>query len=136
LKHRGGAVKEWIAFEEGRYLAEDAFLVTPVNKAVRITSAIVTVYLARSGVKHLRGSGLVRPFLLVELGDDSDHMDLILDFGGEHKYRLRQPEVKAGKVFAPDVQSRLQFHPRTPWEKLDLHEFEEWIARLTFLDIP
>ena len=134
--HRGAAVEEWISFEEGRYLAEEAFLVTPLDKAVRIKRAIVTVYLARSGIKHLRGSGLVRPFLLVELGDDSDQMDLILDFGGEHKYRLRQPEVKAGKVFAPDVQSRLQFHPRTPWTKIDLHAFEEWVARLNFLQLP
>ena len=129
-------MKEWIPFEEGRYLAEDAFMVTPQNKAVRIASTIVKVYQARSGIKHLRGSGLVRPFLLVELGDDSDQMDLILDFGDEHKYRLRQPEVKAGKVFAPDVQSRLQFHPREPWQSLTVQAFEELVSRIEFLTIP
>ena len=37
----GVMMKEWIPFEEGRYLAEDAFMVTPQGKAVRIATTII-----------------------------------------------------------------------------------------------
>jgi hypothetical protein len=76
----------------------------------------------------------VRNALLVRLLDDAEDLDLLLDLGGEYTYRMRRPSIQGGKVFAPGVQSFLQFAPQSPWEALAEAEFNSLIARIRILD--
>ena len=70
---------------------------------------------------------------MVELLDDSDDLDLLLDFGDEYKYLLKVPNLQSGKVFSPDVKSVLQFTPQTPWQQLLPDEFNNLLSRLRIL---
>jgi hypothetical protein len=70
---------------------------------------------------------------LVKLLDEHDEIDLVLDLGAEFKYRLKDPILKGGKVFSPDVKSTLQFLPKEPWTQIQEGEFEAIHSRLNFL---
>ncbi|MBL7179912.1 MAG: hypothetical protein ISS65_06835 [Desulfobacterales bacterium] len=126
-------LSEWILFEDASYLVERAFIVAPDNTAVALEKALITINTGKKGKKHLSGSGLVRNELLVELLEESDELDLILDLGGEFKYRLKTPKISAGKVFSPKVKSTLQFAPTSPWDQIPESEFEKLLSRLKFL---
>jgi hypothetical protein len=123
-------MENWIPFAEGEYLVDEALLVTADRKAVRLEEVIVEVYSDRRGQRYLKGRGRVRNVLMVELLDDSDNLDLLLDFGQEFKYRLKDPILQGGKVFAPDVKSVLQFTPQNPWQQIPPAEFENLLSRL------
>jgi hypothetical protein len=123
-------MENWIPFTEGEYLVDEALLVTAGRKAVRLEEVIVEVYSDRQGQRYLKGRGRVRTVLLVELLDDSDNLDLLLDFGEEFKYRLQDPILQGGKVFAPDVKSVLQFTPQNPWQQIPPAEFKNLLSRL------
>ena len=123
-------MENWIPFAEGEYLVDQALLVTAGRKAVRLEDVIVEVYSDRRGQRYLKGRGRVRNVLMVELLDDSDNLDLLLDFGEEFKYRLKEPILQGGKVFAPDVKSVLQFTPQNPWQQIPPAEFENLLSRL------
>jgi hypothetical protein len=123
-------MENWIPFAEGEYLADQAWLVAADRKAVRLEEVIVEVYSDRRGQRYLKGRGRVRNVLMVELLDDSDNLDLLLDFGEEFKYRLKEPILQGGKVFAPDVKSVLQFTPQNPWQQIPPAEFENLLSRL------
>lgn len=127
---------EWVPFADGEYLVERAFLVAPDGSAVPVTQSVIDVFTDAHGRRQLRGWGNIRNVLLVELLDDHDAIDLLLDLGQEFKYRLPTPELKAGKVFSPDVVSTLQFAPHTAWEQVAQDEFETLIAHLTILSLP
>ena len=43
---------DWIPFEEGKYLVEQAFLVTPENAAVALGNPYIEVFTSRSGKKR------------------------------------------------------------------------------------
>jgi len=126
-------MENWIPFAEGEYLVERAWVLADDRKAVCLEDVIVEIYADGRGMRHLRGRGRVANILLVELLDDSDDLDLLLDFGEEFKYRLKAPNLQGGKVFAPDVKSVLQFTPRTPWQQIPPGEFEALCARLQIL---
>lgn len=121
---------DWIPFEEGKYLVEQAFLVTPENEAVALGNPYIEVFTGRSGKKMMNGGCLVLNVLMIELLEDHDDLDIILDLGGEFKYLLRAPDIQGGKVFSPDVKSSLRFTPRAPWEKLPEAEFDNRLSRL------
>jgi hypothetical protein len=123
-------MENWIPFAEGEYLVDQALLVTAGRKAVRLEDVIVEVYSDRRGQRYLKGRGRVRNVLMVELLDDSDNLDLLLDFGEEFKYRLQEPILQGGKVFAPDIKSVLQFTPQNPWQQIPPAEFENLLSRL------
>jgi hypothetical protein len=123
-------MENWIPFAEGEYLVDEALLVTDGRQAVRLEEVIVEVYSDRQGQRYLKGRGRVRNVLLVELLDDSDNLDLLLDFGEEFKYRLKDPILQGGKVFAPDVKSVLQFTPQNPWQQIPPAEFKNLLSRL------
>jgi hypothetical protein len=126
-------MSDWIPFEDASYLAEQAFIVAPDDSAVALEETIVTIDTGKGGKKHLSGSGLVRNILLVELLEENDDFDLLLDLGAEFKYRLLKPKITAGKVFAPDVKSRLQFAPISPWRQIPESEFAKLLGKLKFL---
>jgi hypothetical protein len=65
--------------------------------------------------------------------EQNDDLDLILDLGDEFKYRMNAPRISAGKVFAPDVKSTLQFYPIAPWHQIPESDFEELLGRLKIL---
>jgi hypothetical protein len=126
-------MKNWIPFTEGEYLVDRALLVAADHKAVCVEDVIVEVYSGRQGQRYLKGRGRVRNVLMVELLDDSDNLDLLLDFGEEFKYRLKEPSLQGGKVFSPNVKSVLQFTPQTAWQQIPPAEFENLLSRLRIL---
>jgi hypothetical protein len=126
-------MSNWIPFENASYLAEQAFLIAEDHTAVALEKTAITVYTGKGGKQHLKGSGLVRNVLVVELSEEKDDLDLILDFGNEFKYRLTAPKITAGKVFAPDVKSTLQFVPTSPWQQIPESSFGELLGKIKFL---
>ena len=126
-------MKDWIPFENATYLAEQAFLVAADNNAALLEQTIINVYTGSGGKRSLSGTGLVRNILLVELLEENDDLDLILDFGGEFKYRLKTPELSAGKVFSPNIKSSIQFTPTAPWHQIPESEFDVFLSQLNFL---
>jgi len=123
----------WIPFTEGEYRVEQALLVAGEDRAVSVEDVIVEVYSDRRGQRYLRGRGRVRNILMVELLEDTDDLDLLLDFGEEFKFLLKVPILKVGKVFSPDVKSTLQFIPKIPWHQIQQAEFEDILSRLRIL---
>jgi len=123
----------WIPFAEGEYLVEMALLVAENQAAVMVDDVIVEVYADQRGLRYLNGQGRIRNALMVELLDDSDDLDLLLDFGDEYKYMLKVPNLQAGKVFSPDVKSILKFTPRTAWRQLSQDEYDGLLSRLRIL---
>ena len=63
----------------------------------------------------------------------SDDLDLLLDFGDDFKFLLKEPNLQAGKVFAPDARSVLQFFPKTPWEQIPPDAFADLMNGLNIL---
>ena len=123
----------WIPFSDGEYLVEQALLLGCQDRAVSVEGVIVEVYSDRQGQRYLRGRGRVRNILMVELLEDSDELDLLLDFGEEFKFLLKEPNLQVGKVFSPDVKSALQFTPKIPWRQIQQTEFGEMLSRLHIL---
>ena len=126
-------MNNWIPFAEGEYLVEQAVLVAGEHSAVSVEDVIVEVYSDQRGQRYLRGRGLVRNILMVELLEDSDDLDLLLDFGEEFKFLLKEPNLQVGKVFSPDVKSALQFTPQIPWRQIQQTEFGDLMSRLQIL---
>jgi hypothetical protein len=128
-------MENWIPFEEGEYLVDQAFLVAPDNSAVELNDTVVKIYRGPKGKYQMNGTGLVRNVLLVELLENCDDVDLVLNLGEEFKYIIKTPVLKAGKVFAPDVKAMLQFFPCKAWEKIPQAEFENLLSQLKFLSV-
>jgi hypothetical protein len=126
-------MNNWLPFSEGEYLVEQALLVTADDSAVEVEDVVVEIYADRRGLRYLNGRGRVRNILMIKLLDDSDDLDLLLDFGAEFKYLLKEPNLQAGKVFSPDVKSVLRFTPQNPWRQIPQTEFEDLLSRLRIL---
>ena len=71
----------WIPFAEGEYLVDQALLVADNRNAMCVEDVIVEVYADQRGRRYLKGRGRIRNMLMVELLDDSDDLDMLLDFG-------------------------------------------------------
>ena len=123
----------WIPFAEGEYLVNQAFLVAPDGSAAALENTIIEVYLNRQGQRYLKGRSRIRNMVIIELLEENDDLDLVLDFGEEFKYCLKQPELQAGKVFAPDAKSTFWFTPISSREQIPPNEFEELLSRLKLL---
>ena len=121
---------QWIPFTEGEYLVDQAYLLAADDSAAALENVIVEVYSDRRGIRHLKGHCRVRNMLMIELLEDNDDLDLLLDFGDEFKYRLKAPELNAGKVFSPSAKSTLWFAPSIPWEQIPEKDFVELVSRL------
>ncbi|WP_373501686.1 hypothetical protein [Desulfococcus sp.] len=124
---------EWVPFENGEYIVLEAFLMTPDHKAAGIEKAYIEVSTGPGGRKRVMGKGLIQPFSIVTLHEEHDAIDLVVDLGGEFKYRLKEPVLKSGKVFSPDINSLVQFFPSRPWEQISREEFHEIRKDLNFL---
>ncbi|MGD9321836.1 MAG: hypothetical protein PVH99_17820 [Desulfobacteraceae bacterium] len=124
---------EWIPFKEGDYIVEQAFLLAPDHSGVLLDDAVIRVFQDKRGQRQMNGSCRVINALLVKLLDDHNEIDLVLDLGAEFKYLLKDPILKGGKVFSPDVKSTLQFLPKEPWTKIQEGEYEALYSRLNFL---
>lgn len=126
-------MEQWVPFGEGEYIVEEAFLATPDNTGLDLEKGVIEVFQDAAGQRHLRGHARVRPYYMVQLMEENDTVDLILDLGGDFKYRLPQPLLRAGKVFSPDVKAVLQFSPTAPWEQLSETAYDQMRRRITFL---
>jgi hypothetical protein len=124
---------EWIPFKEGDYIVEEGFLLAPDESAVLLEDAVIRVYQDKRGQRQMNGSCRVINALLVKLLDDHNEIDLVLDLGAEFKYLLKDPILKGGKVFSPDVKSTLQFLPKEPWTQIEEGDYEALYSRLNFL---
>ncbi len=114
-------------------MVEQALLIAGEDRAVLVEKVIVEVYSDKQGQRYLRGRGRVRNILMVELLEDSDDLDLLLDFGEEFKFLLKAPNLQVGKVFSPDVKSALHFIPKNPWHQVQHADFEDIMSRLHIL---
>lgn len=126
--------QNWIPFEEGEYIVVGAYLTTKDGSAVKVDEGYIEIYKGPKGGRRLRGSGMVRPALMVELHEENEEIDLLLDLGGKYKYRLENPAIHSGKVFAPDVNALFQFYPSSPWEKISEAEHRELVEGLHVLN--
>ena len=126
-------MENWITLGEGEYLVDQALLVATDDRAVAVDNVVVEVYEDQRGHRHLKGRGRIRNILMIELLEDSDDLDLLLDFGDEFKFMLKEPILQAGKVFSPDARSVLQIIPQTPWQQIPPTEFDDLRSRLRLL---
>lgn len=124
---------EWILFGEGLYRVERAVLLSKGGNGVEVEEAVIEVREDPRSGRRLRGRGRVRNVLLVQLLDEGEDPDLVLDLGGEFKYRLNRPEIQGGKVFTPGIKSFIQFLPRQPWEQVPEAEFNALMSRARIL---
>ena len=129
----GESMNEWISFEEGRYLAQRALLLAVDERAVVLEETIIEIAEGPGGKRRLSGRGRASNALMVELLEEGYELDLLLDFGGEFKFRLRAPAIQGGKVFAPGVKSFVQFVPRSPWEPVAEADFNSLMTRVRIL---
>ena len=127
-------MENWIPFTEGEYIVDQAFLIAPDERALAIENAVIEIFSSAEGRRHLKGSGRIQNILLVELLEDSDDLDLVLDLGDEFQYRLRKPELQAGKFFAPDAKSSIQFKPSEPWVQIPPADYAKLISRINRID--
>ncbi len=125
---------DWIPFNEGEYWVKQAYIVSPGGAAVALEQPYIEVAKMPSGNRQLIGRGLVYNLLVVELLEDGEDLDILLDLGGDFKYHLAQPHISAGKVFAADTKSTLQFTPAGPWDALDVEGFNTRLAGLKRID--
>jgi hypothetical protein len=125
---------DWIPFEEGEYWVEQAYIVASEGGAVALEKPYIEVAKGPNGKRYLVGKGLVLNLLVVELLEDSDELDILLDLGGDFKYRLAKPRISAGKVFAADVKSTLQFSPVEPWVLVSVEAFQAQLDALKRID--
>jgi hypothetical protein len=126
-------MSEWIPFSEGKYRVERAVLVAADETGMELEDAFLEILEDTGGRRRMRGRGRGRAALMVQLLDEGDELDLLLDLGGEFKYRLRHPRIQSGKVFAPQVQSFVQFIPQQPWEQMPEIEFDSLMSRIRIL---
>ena len=128
-------MEEWIPFEDGEYLVERAYIVSPDDSevAVALKDSSINVYTDKRGLKQLSGIGRINNSRLLKLLDDHDDLDLLLDLGYEFKYLLKNPFLKGGKVFSPKVKSSLQFFPREAWQQIPQDDFEALCSRLKMI---
>lgn len=127
-------MENWIPFADGRYMAERAFLLSSSNSAVELDDTVIEVNSNPAGLRHLRGRGRIRNMLMVALLEDTDELDLVLDFGDEFKYRLNAPDLQGGKVFAANVESMLQFFPKDSWVQLPQAEYDGIVGQAKFIE--
>ena len=128
-------MNNWIPFADGEYLVEQALLAADNRNAIFVEDVIVEVYSDQQGRRYLKGRGRVRNILMVELLDESDDLNLLLDFGEEFKYLLKVPNLQSGKVFSPEVKSVLQFIPQSPWQQIPQDQFETLLSGLRILSM-
>lgn len=107
-----------ILIEEGVYPAEEAFLLTSGQTGMVLENTGIEVYLDRAGQRCVRGHAQAVNLSLVQLLEDHDEVDMLFDLGGQFKYLMKAPVLKAGKVFSPDVKSIIHFVSQSPLEKL------------------
>lgn len=125
---------EWIPFAEGKYRVERAVLLARDDQAVELEEAVIEIVEDPGRGRRLRGRGRVMNALMVDLLDQGHELDLLLDLGGEFKYRLRGPGIQGGKVFTPGVKSFIQFVPQSPWEQVPEADFNSLMSRVRILD--
>ena len=127
-------MQDWIPFEEGSYRIEKAYLVAPDYRAVDLKKAYINVFKGSSGRLQMDGRGLAINLLVVQLLEESDELDLLVDLGGEFKYRIANPDIKSGKFFSPNARSTLRFAPTRPWQQIPVDAYQREISKLVILD--
>ena len=126
-------MREWIPFAEGRYLAQRAVLLSVDERAIELEETVIEISEGPGRRRRLNGRGRASNADMVELLEAGQELDLLLDFGGEFKFRLPAPAIQGGKVFAPGVKSFVQFVPQSPWEPVTEADFNSLMSRLRIL---
>jgi hypothetical protein len=126
-------VTDWIPFEDGRYSVPEAFLLTSGNAAVTLHRPYIEIFTGRTGKRWLKGGSLVQNFLMVELMEDSDDLNILINAGEGFGFLMQSPEIQAGKVFSPSVRSSLKFMPTKPWLPLTPTEYRQMKSTITLI---
>ncbi len=93
----------------GLLRVENALLITPQNETLSITNTTVEVYEDKLMRRLLRGKGLIHNLSMVRLLEKNETFDILLDFGDEILFYLKEPLIQVGKVFDKNVYSTLHF---------------------------
>ena len=93
----------------GLLKVERALLITPGKEKLAISNAIVEVYEDPGRRRLLRGRGFVHNVGMVELLEKNETFDIVLDFGDDIFFFLKEPMIQVGKVFDKKVLSTLHF---------------------------
>ena len=64
---------------------------------LKLEDNVIEVVEGKGGKRRLNGRGRVPNVLVMELLEEGQELDLLLDLGGEFKYRLRAPGLQGGK---------------------------------------
>lgn len=123
-----------IFIEEGTYPAQEAFLLTAGHTGMVLEDTLIEVYLDGENQRRVRGQASGVNLSLVELLEDYDEVDLLFDLGGQFKYLLKAPTLKAGKVFSPDVKSIFHIIAQSSLVKLEEGEFLRIRNQLKLVD--
>jgi hypothetical protein len=126
----------WTNIEEGTYPADEGFLLARSFAATALDGAVIEVYLDRANERRVKGQAMAINALIVQLLEEDGEIDLVLDLGGDFKYLLKAPAIRAGKAFSPGVKSLLQFTAQGPLQKLTHGEYAAISSKLVRLDQP
>lgn len=129
-------MRSWIPFEEGEYITERSYLVAGDALGLALKELIAEIKYDTNGEKFIRFRALVKPAGMVELHEDYDTFDLLIDFGAGFQFRLNDPIIQSGKVFAADVTATVQIEPRSPWQEVDREAFDQLVAGLQMIEMP
>jgi hypothetical protein len=124
---------DWVALEEGEYVVLQAFVVSTTGSAIALHDPFIEVFRDPSGRRRLTIRAYATSLKLVELLEDTDHLDVLLDLGSRFTYRLNEPRISGGKLFIPNVRSAVQITPASPWVSLERDAFDAEIAVLQLI---
>ena len=98
-----------IDLPEGLYEVDEAYLVAPQSRRLKLRDTTFEVFVDKRNQKGLKGRSFINNFAFVELLEETEDVDLALCFFDDYFLRLTKPVVQVGKVFEPDTESSLIF---------------------------
>jgi hypothetical protein len=120
-----------VPFEEGYFRIEQALIISPqAMNAIALYNAALKVFKGPAGHLLMNGHGLADNFLLIELLEEEDNLDVLMNLGPDFKYRLIAPQISGGKVFTPGVQSTIRFTPTQNLLELEEAAYKALINQL------
>ncbi|MGV8073076.1 MAG: hypothetical protein AB2L11_00740 [Syntrophobacteraceae bacterium] len=122
-----------IYIEQGAYPLEEAFFITPGYAATTLEDAVLEVYLDNKEERRVRGGGMAANYLIVELLEENEDIDLLLSLGQGFHYLAKNPVIRAGKVFSPDVKSLIHFSAPASLQKLSRSEYLDIRSKLSLV---
>lgn len=108
----------------GLYDVDQAYLVDPQKRRLRLRGTTFEIYEDPRGRKALRGRSFINNLAFAQLLEDTEKVDLALRFFEDYFLWLEDPVIQVGKVFEPETESSLLFRQG---ERLSFVSREEFL---------